>query len=78
LADYLGMVSFAEITPGAHVGNELKLFDAGPQAAPSGMSDWDQVFLKSLYDTETWPTQFKWRRTSCCELHELAVKYPTQ
>lgn len=48
------MVSFAEIKPDAHLGNDptiLKLFDGGPQTAPSGMSDWDQVFLKTLYDT---------------------------
>ena len=76
LADYLGMVSFAEIKPGAHVGDDptiLNLFDGGPQAAPSRMSDWDQIFLKTLYDTETWPTPFKWRNTYCCELHELAT-----
>src|SRR5665213_1860994 len=81
LADYLGIVSFAEIKPGAHVGDDptiLKLFDGNPQVAPSGMSDWDQVFLKTLYDTETWPTPFKWRRTYCCELHELAVNMVDQ
>jgi hypothetical protein len=37
------------------------------------MSDWDQVLLKTLYETETWPTPFKWRSTYCCKLHELAV-----
>ncbi len=76
LADYLGMVSFAEIKPSANVGNDptiLKLFDGDPQTAPSGMSDWDQLFLKTLYDTETWPTPFKERGIYCCELHELAA-----
>lgn len=55
LADYLGMVSLAEIKSTAHLGDAqtiLKLFDGLPQAAPEGMSDWDQAFLKILYHPE--------------------------
>jgi hypothetical protein len=54
-ADYVAMVGLADIKPGAHLGNAqtiLKLFDGAPQAAPGGLSDWDQSFLKSLYATE--------------------------
>jgi hypothetical protein len=53
-ADYIAMVSLADIKPGAHLGDAqtiLKLFDGAPQAAPTGLSDWDQSFLKSLYAT---------------------------
>ena len=70
------MVSFAEIKPDAHVAGDptiLKLFDGNPRDAPAGLSNWDPVFLKTLYDTETWPTPFKERATYCCELHELAA-----
>jgi hypothetical protein len=53
-ADYVAMVSLAEIKPNPHLGDAqtiLKLFAGAPQAAPAGMSDWDQAFLKSLYGT---------------------------
>jgi hypothetical protein len=52
LADYLGMVSLAEIKSPAHLGDAqtiLKLFDGPPQAAPAGLSDWDRDFLTILY-----------------------------
>ena len=52
LADYLGMVILAEFKSKAHLGDTqtiLKLFDGPPQAAPEGLSDWDQEFLKILY-----------------------------
>src|SRR6185437_11844050 len=55
LADYVAMVGFAKLRPGAHLGDAptvLKLFDGAPQAAPAGLTDWDQAFLKSLYATE--------------------------
>ncbi len=55
LADYVAMVGLAKIKPGAHLGDAptiLKLFDGAPQAAPTGMTDWDQSFLKGLYTTE--------------------------
>lgn len=54
-ADYIAMVSFADLKPGAHLGDAptiLKLFDGAPAAAPAGLSVWDQAFLKSLYTTE--------------------------
>jgi hypothetical protein len=54
-ADYIAMVSLAALKPGAHLGDAptiLKLFDSAPEAAPVGMSEWDQAFLKSLYSTE--------------------------
>jgi len=55
LADYVAMVGFAKLKPDAHLGDAptiLKLFNGAPQDAPSGMTLWDQAFLKSLYATE--------------------------
>ena len=55
LADYVAMAGFAKLKPDAHLGDAptiLTLFSAAPQAAPTGMTDWDQTFLKSLYATE--------------------------
>ena len=55
LADYVGMVALAELKPSVHVEEGqsiLKLFDGAAQAAPAGMSEWDQAFLKSLYASE--------------------------
>ena len=54
-ADYLAMVSLADVKPGANLGDVptiLKLFDGAPENAPAGMSDWDQAYLKSLYATQ--------------------------
>ena len=57
LAAYIAMVSLAEIKPVAEIKPDahlrdaptiLKLFDVAPQAAPAGLSDWDQAFLKAL------------------------------
>jgi hypothetical protein len=53
-ADYIAMVSLADLKPGARLGDAptiLKLFDGAPQDAPEGMSEWDMAFLKSLYST---------------------------
>ena len=55
LADYLGMVGLAKINPTARLGDAptiLRLFDGSREAAPSGVTDWDRAFLKSLYATE--------------------------
>jgi hypothetical protein len=54
-ADYLAMVSLAQLKPDVHVGDAptiLKLFDSAPGAAPGGLSEWDMAFLKSLYATD--------------------------
>jgi hypothetical protein len=55
-ADYVAMVTLAEIKPSVHLGDTqsiLKLFAGAPgAAAPAGMSAWDQAFLKSLYGTQ--------------------------
>lgn len=53
-ADYIAMVGLADVKPGAPLGDAptiLRLFDGTPQEAPAGMSNWDQAFLKSLYET---------------------------
>jgi hypothetical protein len=55
LADYVAMSSFAKLKPGARLAGAptiLTLFDGAPDAAPIGMTDWDQTFLKSLYATD--------------------------
>jgi hypothetical protein len=55
LADYVAMSGFAKLKPGARLDDAptiLKLFDGAPQAVPTGMTEWDQAFLKSLYATE--------------------------
>ncbi len=60
-ADYIAMVSLAEIKPNANPGGDahsiLTLFAGKPQAAPAALSDWDQAFLKSLYGTAPQATQ---------------------
>ena len=50
LADYIGVVSLANVQS-ADVRNPtiLKLFDGAPQAAPSGLTDYDQALLKAVY-----------------------------
>ncbi len=55
IADYVAMVGLADIKPGADLDDAetiLKLFDAAPQNAANGLSDWDQAFLKNLYSTD--------------------------
>ncbi|HYK25584.1 MAG TPA: hypothetical protein VEV18_04955, partial [Steroidobacteraceae bacterium] len=55
IADYVAMVGLAQIKPGARLGDAptiLTLFSKGPQDALPGMSSWDRVFLKSLYETD--------------------------
>lgn len=62
LADYLALVSFAEIRPDAKLDDAptiLKLFDGAPKAAPAALSDWDQAFLSSLYTNSR---AIPWRR----------------
>ncbi len=54
-ADYVAMVSLADVKPGAKLGDAptiLRLFDGAPEDAPAGISDWDLAFLKSLYATQ--------------------------
>lgn len=53
-ADYVAMVSFAQIKPQAPQGDTptiLKLFQVPATDAPPGMSEWDRAFLKGLYAT---------------------------
>jgi hypothetical protein len=53
-ADYVSMVSLAQIKPDAYLRDTptiLKLFDGAPQPMPAGLTDWDWTFLKSLYAT---------------------------
>jgi len=55
VADYLAMVGLAQIKPDAHVSGAdtiLGLFGSGPDAAPAGMTRWDQAYLKALYATD--------------------------
>jgi hypothetical protein len=55
LADYVAMVGLAQLKADLQLGDTptiLTLFSGTPQAASAGMTDWDQAFLKSLYDTD--------------------------
>lgn len=64
LADYIALVGLAEIRTGARLGDApsiLALFERAPQAAPAGMSDWDQAFLKALY-SNAWSESWKYRQ----------------
>ncbi len=66
LADYVAMVGLAKIKPSAQLSDAptiLKLFDGAPEAAPAGMTDWDQSFLKGLYTT---------RQTSIMQRSQIA------
>jgi hypothetical protein len=71
LADYLALVSLAEIKPGASPKDGrsiLTLFDTGPHAAPTGLTDWDAAFLKSLYST--WPKLWD----NDCDLYRCSLQ----
>jgi hypothetical protein len=55
IADYVGIVALAQLDTGIGLGDSptiLKLFDGAPEAAPAGLSDWDEAFLRALYSTE--------------------------
>ena len=55
LADYVAMSGLAKLKPDAHLGDAptiLTLFNGAPGAAPTGMTNWDQTFLKSVYTTD--------------------------
>lgn len=52
LADYLAIISLAQIDPEGRMGGHdtvLAIFD-DPAAAPEGLTDWDRSYLESLYD----------------------------
>ncbi len=55
LADYVAMSAFAKLKPDARLGDTptiLTLFYGTPNAAPAGLTGWDQTFLQSLYATD--------------------------
>jgi hypothetical protein len=55
LADYVSMAGLAQIKLDPNLGDDptiLRLFDADPQTASAGLTDWDVAFLKSFYATE--------------------------
>lgn len=54
LADYIAVVGLVKLKPSS-VGitpTILKLFDGSPQTAPTGLTNWDEAFLKSVYSTD--------------------------
>ncbi|MGH8220737.1 MAG: hypothetical protein ACREUT_19565 [Steroidobacteraceae bacterium] len=62
-ASYVAMVGLAEIKPAdtlADAPTILKLFAGDPHAAPAGITDWDQAFLKSVYATPLSSSQRYW------------------
>jgi hypothetical protein len=56
LADYVAMSGLAQIRLDTHVAPDdptiLTLFDRPPQTASPGLTQWDQAFLKSVYETQ--------------------------
>ncbi|MGA2189919.1 MAG: hypothetical protein ABSH33_15410 [Steroidobacteraceae bacterium] len=55
LADYIAMAGLTEVRLEADAGPTatiLQLFAPAAGAAPKGLSDWDQAFLKALYHTD--------------------------
>ena len=55
MADYIGMVGLTELDIDADVGNTptiLRLFTSSQETPPSGLTAWDQAFLKALYHTD--------------------------
>jgi hypothetical protein len=55
LADYIAMAGLAQIKLDPQVTGDptiLTLFDGDPKAASAGLTDWDQAFLKSFYESE--------------------------
>jgi len=55
LVAYVAMVGLAKLKPDANLRDAptiLNLFNGAPEAAPAGLTAWDQAFLKSLYATE--------------------------
>ena len=55
LADYIAMISLAHVDPGAELGTAptiLQLFAATGQQPPRKLTEWDQAFLKALYEGE--------------------------
>lgn len=55
LAAYVAMLGLAEIKPNVKVSNTtsiLQLFSNSEKPAPMGLSNWDEAFLKALYQTE--------------------------
>lgn len=54
LADYIAMVGFAVLDPGADAGSAptiLRLFTTTGAPPPKHLSDWDEAFLKAIYAT---------------------------
>jgi hypothetical protein len=55
LADYIAMISLAHVDSEAELGTAptiLQLFAASGQEPPRKLTEWDQAFLKALYETE--------------------------
>jgi hypothetical protein len=55
LADYVAMAGLAKLRLDANVGDAptiLRLFSMSGNAAPQGLSPWDESFLKALYRTD--------------------------
>ena len=75
LADYIAMISFAKPDLEADLGKTesiLQLFAVEPANRPSGLTEWDQAFLRGLYRISFTPKQ---QRTSIANrmVGELAL-----
>lgn len=74
LADYISLVSLAQIDPEADTSaynTVLNLFNGAPSAAPAGLTDWDTAYLNGLYDAVRTRQN---RRSSALEVVTSIVK----
>jgi hypothetical protein len=72
LADYIAMTGLAEIREDAKPGPAptiLHLFGKTQTARPTGLSSWDQAFLKALYTT---------KQASMMQLDEIKLRLDQQ
>jgi hypothetical protein len=68
LADFAALVGLADIDLDADIGDAptiLRLFAASPVAPPSGLTIWDQAFLRALYHAD---------QSSTTERSQIAVR----
>jgi hypothetical protein len=75
LTDYVAMVGLVRTREGANGADTptiLRLFAAGDDGRPEGLSSWDRAFLKALYNTDQ-STVFEFEQIKARLLQDLAV-----
>jgi hypothetical protein len=75
LTDYVAMVGLVRTREAANAADAptiLRLFAAGDEGRPEGLSSWDRAFLKALYNTDR-STIFEFEHIKARLLQDLAV-----